>query len=194
MNDFFFNVFNIIGGLLFGLFCTFFSIKKHRRLSWFFLFPSIICFGIAIAVSFFDKSKPSAKEELSLKNVAVTKNDSLQASKTKIPKMKPLTNKVSFSPEQIPSDNPDYPYAIQAILHTDKDINRPHIFIYCDSPINNGDFGFITLGVILNKKCHWEPNYFELSCSYPPFTAHDPIQVTLYAKQPFKILRVNYKP
>ena len=98
MKQFIFDLFNIIGGILLVLFGIYFSIKRHRKNSWYFFISAIVCFIIAIGISYFKNSESTTHETPRSKDsIAIKHDSSKQPQSVNIPK----TNKSQIKSDSI---------------------------------------------------------------------------------------------
>ncbi len=105
-----------------------------------------------------------------------------------------------ISQRRIPSDDPDYPVALQLILQTDHPIQPVAFVIQTDGIIGMGNAVFrsgreyrlykhVKQGIPADHL-----NWFAFEWDLPSFTAQDSLVVTVFSREPVAIVRIDRVP
>ena len=106
----------------------------------------------------------------------------------------PQLEGLRFTEKQISSPHVGAPYGLSVTIQTDTTMQPTRLRVECDGVISRGNFSFSggsvtmmrTSGVLQNQ-----PNVFELSFEFPPFTPERPIIVTLFSARTIHARRVE---
>lgn len=101
------------------------------------------------------------------------------------------------SQRQVPSTDPNLPYALEVVVQTDRPIQPVAFALICDGMVGKGDAGFANGGEYSKQKygVAQDPHAFLFEWQSPAFTPDKPILVTLTSKtyiRAISIQRINY--
>ncbi|MBN2319778.1 MAG: hypothetical protein JXR49_11900 [Acidobacteria bacterium] len=212
MSQFLFDAFTIIGGFLLALWGYFVAHKNLRKLSWWFLIVSFICFCIAIYNSY-QRSKMEIKppSTINLQQIQPKDTTSTQkelkppiSSKPKSPKSMPTYNppkqtipdlpveKIIWVIKPISSTKPESPFALEIVIQTNVIIENPHFIIKCTDIIDSGNFYYPGANVYTIKEWSIHNNSYEFSLATPAFTPKKSLIVNLFSKNKIYVLDITH--
>jgi hypothetical protein len=107
----------------------------------------------------------------------------------------PLTATVRLASQKtIVSTDPEFPYALEAVLQTDNAIEPVAFAIVCTGAVGKGNAGFPGGGAYIQTKSgqiNNDSKMWGFEWKYPAFTSDAPIVVTLYSKEYIQVIGIQ---
>lgn len=113
--------------------------------------------------------------------------------KSTIPSQPPVVQHLRFTERRVASDRPESPYALQVIIQTDVDVERPRIELEFTGSVEDGGFFVAGQSITIMKRWQLAEQHLgaRLAFDFPKWTPDAPIVVTVWSKQEVHVVAVR---